>query len=58
VKVIVLSDHPTIEGMVYKDTILECDKDEFESPNRHGNVRGVMGTGKIVWVPKEVLRKK
>ena len=50
-------DYPTIEGMIHKDTIIKCDESEFEKKIHDGKVKGVDDMGKIVWVPKKLLKK-
>ena len=56
-KVKVLFDHPTIEGMIYKDTIVRVNEDEFVKKIHDEKVKGNIDTGKIVWVPKKLLQK-
>jgi len=50
-------DYPTIEGMIYKDTILVCEESEFSSRVHSEKVKGKLETGRIVWVPKKMLKK-
>tara|TARA_R100000005_G_C4978789_1_gene189221 strand:+ start:1333 stop:1509 length:177 start_codon:yes stop_codon:yes gene_type:complete len=50
-------DYPTIEGMIHKDTIIKCDESEFEKKIHDEKVKGVDDMGKIVWVPKKLLKK-
>ena len=50
-------DYPTIEGMIYKDTIRVCEQSEFDSRVHDEKVKGKSDTGKIVWVPKKMLKK-
>tara|TARA_X000001036_G_C20480532_1_gene725458 strand:+ start:96 stop:275 length:180 start_codon:yes stop_codon:yes gene_type:complete len=54
-KVKVAYDYPTIEGMIYKDTIVVCEESEFNSRVHDEKVKGKMDTGKIVWIPKKLL---
>lgn len=54
-KATILNDYPTIEGMIYKDTIVVCEESEFNSRVHDEKVKGKMDTGKIVWIPKKLL---
>ena len=54
-KVKVLYDYPTIEGMIYKDTKIKVSESEFNSKQHNEKVKGVDNMGKIVWVPKKIL---
>ena len=56
-KVKLLFDHPTIEGMIYKDTIVNVDKDKFKEKIHDEKVKGKTDTGRIVWIPKKLLQK-
>ena len=56
-KVKVEFDHPTIEGMIYRDTFVNVDKDMFEEKIHDEKVKGKTDTGKIVWIPKKLLKK-
>ena len=56
-KVKVLFDHPTIEGMIYKDTIVIVNEDDFDEKIHDEKVKGKNDTGKIVWIPKKLLKK-
>ena len=56
-KVKVTHDYPTIEGMIYKDTILICELEEFDKNIHDEKVRGTDDMGKIIWVPKKLLKK-
>ena len=47
-------DYPTIEGMIYKDTILVCEESEFSSRIQDEKIKGKLETGRIVWVPKKM----
>ena len=57
-KTIVLFDHPTIEGMIYKDTILEVSEEDFNKLKYYEKIKGRSDTGKIVWIPIKLLAKK
>ena len=46
-------DYPTIEGMIYKDTIIVCEESDFNSRVHDEKVKGKSDTGKIVWIPKK-----
>ena len=54
-KVKVLYDYPTIEGMIFKDTKIQVSESEFNSKKHNEKVKGVDNMGKIVWVPKKIL---
>ena len=54
-KVKVLYDYPTIEGMIYKDTVLIVAESEYNEKIHDEKVKGNSDTGKIVWVPKKLL---
>ena len=56
-KVKVTHDYPTIEGMIYKDTIVICEQEEFDKRVHDEKVRGYDDMGKIIWVPKKLLKK-
>jgi hypothetical protein len=56
-KVIVEFDYPTIEGMIYKDTKIKVEESEFNSKQYDEKVKGLDDMGKIVWVPKKILKK-
>ncbi|MBT7556332.1 hypothetical protein HN615_05350 [Candidatus Woesearchaeota archaeon] len=56
-KVKVLFDYPTIEGMIYKDDILVCEQSEYDSKIYDDKVKGKLDTGKIVWIPKKLIVK-
>ena len=57
-KATILNDYPTIEGMIYKDTIMVCEESDFDSRVHDEKVKGKLNTGKIVWIPKRILKKK
>jgi len=50
-------DYPTIEGMIYKDTILVCEESDYNSRVHDEKIKGKLETGGIVWVPKKMLKK-
>ena len=54
-KVKLLFDYPTIEGMIYKDTKIKVNESEFNSKKHNEKVKGLDDMGKIVWVPKKLL---
>ena len=56
-KATILNDYPTIEGMIYKDTIMVCEESDFDSRVHDEKVKGKLKTGKIVWIPKKILKK-
>ncbi len=57
IKVLVEHDFPTIEGMIYKGTKLSVDAQIFNSKQYDEKVKGLDDMGKIVWVPKKILKK-
>jgi hypothetical protein len=57
-KVKVLFDHPTIEGMIYKGTEIEVKEEDFNSKDYYEKIKGKIDTGKIVWIPVKLLEKK
>ena len=54
-KVKLLFDYPTIEGMIYKDTKIKVSESDFNSKKHNEKVKGLDVMGKIVWVPKKLL---
>jgi hypothetical protein len=56
-KVKVLFDYPTIEGMIYQYSVVKVDEQEFDSRIHDEKVKGIDEMGKIVWVPKKLLEK-
>ena len=54
-KVKLLFDYPTIEGMIYKDTKIKVSESDFSSKKHNEKVKGLDDMGKIVWVPKKLL---
>jgi len=57
IKVLVEHDFPTIEGMIYKGTKLSVDAQMFNAKQYDEKVKGLDDMGKIVWVPKKILKK-
>jgi len=57
IKTKVLFDYPTIEGMIHKETIIKCEELDFDSKQYNEKVKGTDDMGKIVWVPKKLLKK-
>ena len=43
-------DYPTIEGMIYKDTILVCEESDYNSRVHDEKIKGKLETGRIVSV--------
>jgi len=41
-------DYPTIEGMIYKDTILVCEESDYNSRVHDEKIKGKLETGRIV----------
>lgn len=56
-KVIVEFDYPTIEGMIYKDTKIKVEESDFNSKKHNEKVKGLDDMGKILWIPKKILKK-
>ncbi len=56
-KVLVEFDYPTIEGMIYKGTMIKVEESDFNSKKHNEKVKGKDDMGKIVWVPKKLLKK-
>ena len=56
-KVKVLFNHPTIEGMIYKDTVVQVNKADYKEKIHDEKVKGKTDTGKIIWIPKKLLKK-
>ena len=54
-KVKVLFDYPTIEGMIYKDTIIKVTESDFKGKKHDEKIKGLDDMGKIVWIPRKVL---
>lgn len=54
-KVKVLYDYPTIEGMIYKETKLKVSESDYNSKKHDEKVKGLDDMGKIVWVTKKLL---
>ena len=57
VHVKVLYDYPTIEGMIYKDTKIKVNEINFKTLKHDEKVKGVTDVGKIVWVPRKLLKE-
>lgn len=57
IKTKVLFDYPTIEGMIHKETIIKCEELDFDFKQYDEKVKGTDDMGKIVWVPKKLLKK-
>jgi len=53
----VLYDYPTIEGMIYKDTKIKVNESDFKTLKHDEKVKGVTNVGKIVWVPRKLLKE-
>ena len=56
-KVRVLFDHPTIEGMIYKGTEIEVKEEDINTNEYYEKIKGKTDTGKIVWIPAKLLEK-
>tara|TARA_B100000795_G_C22725164_1_gene409127 strand:+ start:834 stop:1010 length:177 start_codon:yes stop_codon:yes gene_type:complete len=56
-KVKVEFDYPTIDGMIYEGTIMVCEQSDFNSRIQNEKIKGKMETGRIVWIPKKMLKK-
>jgi len=56
-KVKVLFDYPTVEGMIYSGSVAICEQEDFDSKEYSEKVQGRLDTGKIIWIPKKLLRK-
>ena len=50
-------DYPTIEGMVYADTILKVSTEDFNSKQYSEKVKCLNDVGKIIWVPRKLLEE-
>ena len=50
-------DYPTIEGMVYAGTIIKISVEDFHSKQHSEKIKGVSDVGKIIWVPKKLLKE-
>ena len=57
-KVKVLFDHPTIEGMIYKGTEVEVKEEHFNNKHYYEKIKGKTDTGKIIWIQVKLLEKK
>ena len=56
-KVRVLFDHPTIEGMIYKGTEIEVNEEDINTNEYYEKIKGKTDTGKIIWIPAKLLEK-
>ena len=56
-RVKVTFDYPTIEGMVYADTILKVSTEDFNSKQYSEKVKSLNDVGKIIWVPRKLLEE-
>tara|TARA_Y100001937_G_scaffold23961_1_gene34397 strand:+ start:1051 stop:1230 length:180 start_codon:yes stop_codon:yes gene_type:complete len=56
-KVKVTFDYPTIEGMVYAGTVMKVSSEDFNSRRHTEKVKGVTDVGKIIWVPRKLLKE-
>ena len=56
-KVKVLFDYPTVEGMIYSGSVAICEQEEFDTKVHSEKVQGRLDTGKLIWIPKKLLRK-
>ena len=56
-RVKVTFDYPTIEGMVYADTILKVSTEDFNSKQYSEKVKCLNDVGKIIWVPRKLLEE-
>ena len=50
-------DFPTIEGMVYKGTKMKVSESDFDEKKHDEKLRGKSDVGKIIWVPRKLLRR-
>ncbi len=50
-------DFPTIEGMVYKGTKMKVSESDLNEKKHDEKVRGKSDVGKIIWVPRKLLRR-
>ena len=56
-RVKVTFDYPTIEGMVYADTVLKVSTEDFNLKEHSEKVKGVTDVGKIIWGPRKLLKE-
>ena len=56
-KVKVLHDYPTVEGMIYSGSVAICEQEDFDRKIHDEKVKGKLDTGKLVWIPKKLLKK-
>tara|TARA_B100001113_G_scaffold193185_1_gene158403 strand:+ start:1245 stop:1454 length:210 start_codon:yes stop_codon:yes gene_type:complete len=50
-------DYPTIEGMIYQGTKIKVSESDFKSKKYSQKIRGKSEVGKIIWVPRKLLKK-
>ena len=50
-KVKVLHDYPTVEGMIYSGSVAICEQEDFDRKIHDEKVKGKLDTGKLVWIP-------
>ena len=50
-------DYPTIEGMIYQGTKIKVFEVDFNSKKHDEKIRGKTEVGKIIWVPRKLLKK-
>ena len=50
-------DYPTIEGMIYKGTKVKVSESDYNQKKYDEKIRGKSDVGKIVWVPRKLLRR-
>ena len=50
-------DYPTIEGMIYQGTKIKVSVSEFNDKKFSEKIRGKTEVGKIIWVPRKLLKK-
>ena len=53
----VMFDYPTIEGMIYQGTKIKVSESDFKSKKYSQKIRGKSEVGKIIWVPRKLLKK-
>ena len=50
-------DYPTIEGMIYQGTKIKVSVSEFNDKKFSEKIRGKTEVGKIIWVPRKLLKE-
>tara|TARA_R100000742_G_C4213070_1_gene38906 strand:- start:218 stop:427 length:210 start_codon:yes stop_codon:yes gene_type:complete len=50
-------DYPTIEGMIYQGTRIKVSESDFNTKQYSEKIRGKSEVGKIIWVPRKLLKK-